>query len=123
MASDLVRRAREKAITAAGQGICYVRVTPIAMYEGKGNGIHIGLAHLDRDCTYLNPRADNHCPSSQVIAISGPILATLRLCSKCAPKKWRGVTVDLPNYREVDPSRPTPILLGPASIIPEVHRG
>jgi hypothetical protein len=113
VANDLVKRTRENSVSAARQGVCYVRVTPIAMYRGHGNGIHIGLAHLDRDCTYLNPRTDNHCPSSQVIPISGPILETLRLCSKCAPKKWRGVTVDLSDTREIRNAGHSPLLLGP----------
>jgi hypothetical protein len=109
-----VQRTRERGVTAAGQTVCYVRVTPIAMYQRQGSGIHVGLAHVDRDCAYLNPRTDNHCPDSQVIPISGPVLQLLRLCSKCAPREWRSVTVDFPETRRVGDSRKTPILLGPA---------
>ena len=107
-----VQRASERAVSAAKLRVAYVRVTPI----DSAGGLHVGLAHTDNFCTYLAPHCDNHSPKSRIIPVSGPILAELRICAKCAGAMHRsGVGgVEFCGPREIQPNQV--LLLGPFTL-------
>ena len=116
MANNQIEPAKSASVGGSRMLRAFVRITP----SEDGNGIHIGLAHLDRHCTYLMPYS-NTPPGSEVAPITGPILRYLRVCAKCGNQG--GWSVDVPNgrtlaYRPARRAVQPPgrvLLLGPAT--------
>lgn len=73
---------QEQAVTVAHG---WVRVSKIVQEYYGETGLRLGRLHVDPTCCYLTDRADSGGNDrTMVIPVSGPIMAQLPMCKRCA---------------------------------------